>query len=183
MESALIGIVGVVIGIIVNEFIRRKNRIENYAQKTFDKRLEIFEELYQRVAACGTVGQRVIDDRELSPAARSGLVSSEIFKIADWCDLHGMYLKEEVTIHCMTLLMGVEDIQDIEDETQKIERVKDFQAHLRYAKEMIKKESGIEDVNKSFTSMIKAKYSSPIIEYYREQKKSVLKSQKKKAER
>jgi len=33
MESALIGIIGVIIGIIANELIRRKSRIENYAQK------------------------------------------------------------------------------------------------------------------------------------------------------
>jgi len=39
-------------------------------------------------------------------------------------------------------------------------------------KKMIKKESGIKDVNKSFTSMTKAKYSSPVIDYYRKQKES-----------
>lgn len=178
MESALIGIIGVIIGIIANEFIRRKNRIESYAQKTFDKRLEIFNELYQRVSVCGKVGQQLIADRELALAERLEVVSREIFEIAEWCDLHGMYLEEEVTVHCVTLLMGLEDVQEMEDETQKKERINSFQEQLRYAKKMIKKESGIEDVNRSFTSMTKAKYSSPVIDYYRKQKKAMLKSKK-----
>ncbi|MBJ2177305.1 hypothetical protein JC795_03755 [Pseudomonas veronii] len=178
MESALIGIIGVIIGIIANELIRRKSRIENYAQKTFDKRLEIFNELYQRVSACGKVGQQLIADTELSLAERLEVVSGEVFEISDWCDLHGMYLEDEVTVHCVTLLMGLEDVQEMEDEEQRMERVNNFQEQLRYAKEMIKKESGIKDVNKSFTSMTKAKYSSPVIDYYRKQKKAMLKSKK-----
>ncbi|WP_285417886.1 hypothetical protein [Pseudomonas sp. efr-133-TYG-5] len=180
MEAALIGMIGVIIGIFFNEFIRRANRIESYAQKTFDKRLEIFNELYQRVSECGSLGQRVISEIELPSEERYELISDAIIEFAGWCDNHGLYLPEEVSLHCMTLLMGVEEIPDIEDENQKLERIKNFQTQLRYAKEMIRKESGIEDINKTFASMTKAKYSSPIIEYYRAQKKAMLKSKQQK---
>ncbi|MDU9394713.1 hypothetical protein [Pseudomonas sp. zfem002] len=172
MESALIGLFGVVLGLLANELLRRKNRIENYAQKTFEKRLDIFEELYSRLCACGSVGSQIISSPSLDPEVMHQLVSDAVHDMAEWCDLHALYLNEEVTLQCVSLLMGVEDIHEVADPDEKQKMIDDFHVQLRYTKNMLKKESGIEDVNKSFTKMIKARYSSPVIDYYRSMKKA-----------
>jgi xanthosine utilization system XapX-like protein len=44
MGTALIGLLGVLVGISINEWLRKRNRIETYAARVFDKRLEIYEE-------------------------------------------------------------------------------------------------------------------------------------------
>jgi hypothetical protein len=43
MDSALIALIGVLIGILTNEYLRRNNRIEKYSEKLFDKKLEIYK--------------------------------------------------------------------------------------------------------------------------------------------
>lgn len=55
MEAAIIGLTGMLLGILLNELLRRRNRIEGYAVRVFDKRLEIYEGLYERVSACSEV--------------------------------------------------------------------------------------------------------------------------------
>ena len=67
--------------------------------------------------------------------------------------------------------MGMEDVYDLEDEAEKKIALERFYKNLRNAKEMIRKESGVEDINKPFSKITKAKHSSPIIKYYREKKK------------
>lgn len=178
MESALIGILGVLLGLFTNELLRRSNRIESYAQKIFEKRLEIFEELYSRLAACGSVGDQVINSPSLDSEDLHNLVRDAVHDVAEWCDLHALYLNEEVTLQCISLLIGIENIHAVEDPDEKQKMVDEFYSQLRYTKNMLKKESGIEDINTSFTKMIKAKYTSPTIDYYRSMKKEKRKSQK-----
>ncbi|WP_411383815.1 hypothetical protein ACK3BK_04660 [Pseudomonas sp. L7] len=180
MDSALLGILGVIIGIVANEWIRRRNRIESYAQKTFEKRLEIYEVLFQLVNAGGAAGTKAIKDSSLCFEDRFDLVNGAIVDIVQWCDEHSLYLDEEVTIQCVTLLMGVEDVQDMVDEAEKGEKIESFYLQLRYTKDMLKKASGIQDVNSSFTLMTKAKFRSPVLDYYNQQKKAMRKANKKK---
>ena len=51
--------------------------------------------------------------------------------------------------------------------------VKRFNEDLRNAKKMIRKEAGIEDIERLFSSITKPKHSSPIIDYYRKKKKEL----------
>lgn len=45
MESALIALVGVLAGILLNEYFRKRNLVEVYSQKVFDKHLKVHEDL------------------------------------------------------------------------------------------------------------------------------------------
>lgn len=47
MESAWIGLAGLLIGVLLGEYFHRNKRIEIYSQKVFDKRLSVHEELYK----------------------------------------------------------------------------------------------------------------------------------------
>ena len=52
MTQALIGVLGVLVGIFVNELLRRNRRIEDYSTKIFEKRLQVYEELYSKLHEC-----------------------------------------------------------------------------------------------------------------------------------
>lgn len=170
MTIALIGLVGVLLGILINEMLRRRNRIESYAGRVFDKRLEIYEGLYQRVSACGAVVSDLIENPDYSHSERHEIVSATVLDIAGWCDENDMYINEELTVHCVPLLMGMEDVYDMSDDDSKKKAISHFQENLRIAQKMIRKEAGIEDIEKLFSRITKPRRASPIIEAYREEK-------------
>ncbi len=165
--TALIGFLGILLGIVLNEQLRRRNRIENYSTVVFERRLDLYEELHRRVLHYSEVATEVIENDDLTKEQRYGLVSSAILEVAGFCDEHELYINEEIALHCTPILMGVEDIYYIEDEDEKKQGIKDFQNNLLAAKRMIRKETGIADIEKLYRSIIKPKHSSPIIERYR----------------
>jgi hypothetical protein len=173
METALIGLFGLLLGIAINETLRRGNRIENYAAQVFDKRLKIHEELYALVSVVGEPAKDVIENPNYSSKQRHGIVSAVIHEIANWCDKNEMYLSVELTLLCTPLLMGVEEIYDTEDSDEKQDLVTQFLDNLHNAKKMIRKESGIEDIEKMFSSITKPKHTSPIVAYYRKRKREL----------
>lgn len=173
METALIGLLGVLVGVLLNELLRRNNRIEGYATRVFDKRLEVYEGLYERVSASADVATDVVENPDYSSEQRHALVSAAIHEVAGWCDRHDMYINEELTVHCVPLLMGIEEVHDIDDNNEKQERMSRFRDDLRIAKKMIRKEAGIADIERLFASITKPKRSSPIIAHYRLKKKEL----------
>lgn len=173
MEAALIGLAGLLLGIVLNEQLRRRNRIENYSTSIFDKRLDLYHQLYNLVGECSPIATEVIENEKLSEEERHDLVSAGVMAIASFCDENELYLNEEIALHAVSLLMGVEDIHGIEDKEEREEEIKRFRENLLLAKKMIRKESGIKDIDNLFSSITKPKHSSAIIEHYRETKKEL----------
>jgi hypothetical protein len=170
METALIGLAGVLLGILINEILRRQNRIESYAGRVFEKRLEIYEGLYHRVAALGPLASDLINNSTYSYEERHQIVSVGVHDVASWCDDNDMYINEELAVHCVPLLMGIEDVFEMKDETAKQKAIIRFPEDLRAAKKMIRKEAGVEGIEKLFSQITKPRRCSPIIEAYREEK-------------
>lgn len=110
----------------------------------------------------------MFNNLELTKDQRHALVSATVLDIAGFSDEHELYLSEELTVHCTTLLMGVEDIPALPDGPEKTERIQRFRNDLLASKRMVRKEAGITDLDKLLRSTIKPKHSSAAIEYYRE---------------
>ncbi len=69
LESAIIGFLGVIVGAFLGEYFRRKNRIEAYSHKVFDRRLKVHEELYSMFVSayeiiCEVMGNKELDHNE-----------------------------------------------------------------------------------------------------------------------
>jgi len=173
LETALIGLVGVLLGIVLNEQLRRRNRIENYSTSVFERRLSLYEELFRHVRMYSEVAINVIENDELSKEQRHEAVSIAIQEVARFCHEHELYISEEIALHCVPVLMGVEEIYYINDKDEKKREIKYFNNNLLAAKRMIRKEAGIADLDKLYRSITKPKHSSPIIEYFREKKKEL----------
>ncbi|MFA4987570.1 MAG: hypothetical protein WC712_13390 [Candidatus Brocadiia bacterium] len=169
MESALIGILGVLLGILLNEAIRRNRRIEDFGMRVFDKRLKIYEELYSKINKAVEVANVVVEEVGHTKEQRHGMMSEVILDLAGFCDEHAMYLNDEIALHSTGSFVGAEDIFELKPAAKKhaLER---FREDVKLAKEMIRKESGIVDIERHFTSITQAKHSSRLIEYYRELK-------------
>ncbi len=168
METALIGLLGVLIGLLVNEHFRRRNRIEAYSSRIFDRRIEIYEEIYSKVNACSEIISDLTENTTYSKEERHEIVSAALHNLAQYGDKNSFYLNDEIVLQYMTLLIGVEDIYYIENPEEKEKEIARVYKHLRDTKNMIKKEAGIEEIGKLFKSITRAKHKSPVIDAFHE---------------
>lgn len=173
MESALIGLCGVLIGILVNEHLRRNRRIEEYASSVFKRRLEVHEELYAKIQQAYPIATDLIETPDYTTEERHAIASKLIIDMAHFMDSHSLYLSENVCMHCGAMFIGVENYHNIEDTADREQQVKHFWNLIREAKDMIRAESGFQQFDKLFGIVTKPKYQSAIAEYARERRKEL----------
>jgi hypothetical protein len=106
------------LGIGLNEWIRRSNRIETYAGAVYKERFDVYVNLWKIIRDGKPKADQIINDAALSAEARHKMVSVLVLKVAAFCDENSLYLNEDVTVHCCTVFMGVEEIAD-EPDTKK----------------------------------------------------------------
>lgn len=167
MESALIGLAGVLIGALLGEYFRRNNRIEAYSQKVFERRLEIYEGLMDLVQEAYSAGNVALEEG-LSAEDRTALVFSAGLKIAEYTDKHALYLDSYVAADAASFMLGVDDIAGMEDEVEREAEVSVFRRRYKALKQLIVEESGVQQVNKHFRLISRAKPDSPIIRRLKE---------------
>lgn len=117
--GAIISFLGVTLGAVLSEFLRRRNRIESFANPVFEKRLSAYHELFKKVQEANQVADEVITNSSYSQQERTELVSGEILEIARFCDDNAFFIDTDLGAHCTALLMGVEDIYVSEGVTTK----------------------------------------------------------------
>jgi len=166
METALIGLIGILLGIFVSEFIRRKNRIETYSNAVFEKRLNAYEGLFQLINESQSIGNEVINNLDYSEDERKDIWTQVILKVGNYCDNNALYLNEDIIVHSMASLMGIEEIAEINDINKKDNAIKMFEKSTRDAKIMIKKETGLSEIEKVYKKISKANPKSDIINYF-----------------
>jgi len=175
MTEALIGLVGILIGLLLNEHFRRSNRIENYSSKVFEKRLEIYEKLIVLVNEKSSLVTDMIESIGVLEELTEEVAHEVCFKagldLMEFCDANQLYLNDEITVHIGATFVGIEEIIDANKEEKEIQLQK-FRLAVGEAKKMIKAESGIEELDSLFKKITKARHNSPVIEYFRELKKN-----------
>ena len=165
-----IGIVGVVVGAMLNEIMRRRNRRELYAPQIFEKRLAVYEELIKKIHEGSKVANEVIESDKFTHRQRHKLISLVIQDIAEFTDFHRLYLDEEISLHCVALFMGVEDIRNAA-EKDKQELLANFYQMRKEALSNVAEDSGVAEINRLFKTINKPKIDGELIRYYRKIKK------------
>ena len=165
--GTLIGLAGVPIGIFLAEFLRRRQRAEQFANAIFAKRLEAYDALLAAIHDGSTIASEVINNSEFSAADRHALISAAIMPIAELADKSALYIDEELGAHCTALFMGVEDLPNLSDIERK-ERTAQFHHDLRETRRMILEDSGVAEVNRVFRDINRPRLKSPVIERIRE---------------
>jgi hypothetical protein len=162
--TALIGLLGVVVGVFLNEFIRRQSRIESFAEQVFQRRLKVYEDLYILVDRAQGLAYQLLDDDVLDSEQRHAIWSGMVLEIARFGDGHGLYLSEEIMLHCMMMLMGIEEIPEIQNEEERSAAQGELSRNFKTAREMIAEESGMCEVNRVLGKIAKTAYESDLVE-------------------
>ncbi|TVL02876.1 hypothetical protein AYI82_20390 [Shewanella algae] len=168
MESAFIALVGVLVGILCNEHFRRKNRIEAYSLKLFEKRLTVHEELFSLFQNAYSIVSEMIENESLSQEERHDIASGVIMPLCEFLDENEFYLDNYLTVQVSTAYIGSEDIGDIEDETEREAAKSKIRQDYMSTKKMIIAESGAAEAFKHFKSVSKSSPDSAVIRYMKE---------------
>ncbi|EQA99824.1 hypothetical protein L288_19265 [Sphingobium quisquiliarum P25] len=167
LTGALIGLVGVPLGIVLGELLRRRQRAEQFAATIFAKRLEAYDALLSTLFESYRIANEVIDNQKLSAAERHELISAAIMPIAEHTTRSALYIDEELGAHCTALFMGVEDLRDLPKSEQQA-RLAQFRRDWRETRRMILEDSGVTKVNRLFRDINRPRINSPVIERIRE---------------
>ncbi len=168
MEGPLIGLVGILVGVLLGEYFRRRNRIETYAQKVFDRRLEVYEELIKRVQSAYTIANEIMTNTEFDDEQRQALMSASILAIAGYVDENPLYINTYVGADVTAIFMGAEDIQSIPIKADREAAIADIRDRYKSTRQLLFKESGIHEINKHFKLISRSEPDSPIISRVKE---------------
>lgn len=163
MEGALIGLAGLLIGILLNEYYRRNSRIEKYSAQVFEKRLNIYEGLMSEIQLASSIISDLVENQDLSIEEKKNIAFHAGLKIPEYSDKHQFYLDEEITVHCSMAFVGTPDI--FEDPINEKE-LKNFRKAIKEAYEMIRIESGVAELDGLFRSITKSSPGGQLIEGY-----------------
>lgn len=64
METALVGFVGLLIGMFITEHFRKRSKIEQFSRPIFEKRLSVYEKLMEEfILSCGVIDALYEDEK------------------------------------------------------------------------------------------------------------------------
>ena len=167
LGQPLFGVACLLLGIGLNEWIRRSNRIEAYAGAVFKERFDVYVKLWEIIRDAKPRADGIIKDSALSADARRECISELVWQVVNFCDEKSLYLNDEVIVHCCTVFMGVEDIPAEPDAKKRDEMVAQFEKGFQKVKEIVRAETGLTRMDGVFRQVTKARYSSEVIEYFR----------------
>jgi flagellar capping protein FliD len=173
--NSLTGIVGVSLGIFITEYFRRRGRVELYSKEIFQRRLDVYEKLYEKLRKFSSAAHDIMDNPEYAKEERDEMLSSIIVDLAQFVDSNGLYLNSLIVAQCLTILVDIRDVYYIEDLEEKKGEVEKFTESIQGVEGMIKAETGLEALDKLFDSISKAntKHTREIVSYFQKRNREL----------
>jgi len=166
---ALIGFLGVLIGILLNNYFRRNERITKFSEIVFVNRLKIYEKYYSEVQMFSDIVSELQNDK-MEPAAKEKLVFQKGLEVCQFSDENSFYLSDELTVHIGATLVGIGGFfSEVATEDEKADQLKQFRLQVRDGLKMIRNESGIDRITNDLKEMAGVEHRSDIIQYYKSQ--------------
>ena len=169
---------GIFIGLFIAEYFRRKRRIEDYSNVIFNKRFKAYEKLFQFVSDSQDLGREILETDKYNQEERHKRWMDLVLCMDKFTDDNALYLNEEISFHCVACLAGVDSIPEKQDIEEKREAIRKFHDDIKNAKQMIKDEIGLTQVEKVFRKISKSKPKSDRINYHRDLAKHIEKLKK-----
>lgn len=166
--SALIGFAGVVVGLLLSELLRRQRRIEKFSEVYFSKRIEAYEKMYQDFVALTGVFS---DLKEIngSTEIKMKVWHEQVLDFLAYTDAKALFIDQILTVHLGMTLIGAGGFLEGEKDKSEDDILRDF----KKSKLLIRESLGLRNIEKSFRSTAKPKYSSEYIDYFTKVKKQV----------
>lgn len=169
--GALIGLTGIFLGLLGNEYFRRRNRIEDYAKEIFFKRLEVYEELIRRLNIASTIASNLNEEELTDPEGLADACDEIIMSTANFLDEKALYVNDEMVVQCMLTIMNLKSEVLLAESWEKRQAyLARFWSDSKETKSMIRTEAGLSELDKLFGKITRAKHNSEYVKYWREAK-------------
>lgn len=121
--SIVIGPAGVILGTILNEHYRKKEKKFFYSEKYLERKVEICEKLYKLLKK---TQDSWIDILEKDPDKETIInkFSKPVFQIADFLEQNALYINEAIALHIMMILVGFMDYPSMNSKKKRKYREK-----------------------------------------------------------
>ena len=168
--SILIGPIGIVLGIVINEHFRKKSQESIYGEEIFKKRFAIYETLYEKVQNAYEVGDKLLSETKSSREERLQKWAPFVLDLAAFLDKNRLYINENISAHVAVSMVGVEDVAEMEG--RKLKKTKDdYLRSWKQTEDLIKEDSGLKRLEEFFGKINKPNLTSDWIEYMEKLKK------------
>lgn len=178
MLETLIGIIGAIIGslitIAVNEQIRKKGRMEEYAKDVFSSRIQVYDDLLKKIYSIRKVEAEISKNEEISVEEKASIWSEITITMARYFDENdnkSIQVSEEINVHVLSMLFGYYSIFETDNKKEQ-EKIKNkFIADLLDSIDMIRSEGGFKQIENHFEEILKPKRRSDYIDLLKSLKK------------
>lgn len=148
VEIILVGLLGVLLGFLLSDYIKRKARIEEHYDNFFKKRLNTYQNLGKKISTASTTINQLESVTDMTidvKKARAFHVSSIVL---EFVDDHALYLNDEIVEQCKSTFQGVSEmyIEEFYDDL-----LVSFDKQINNIKCMIRNDLLTSDVDKLFT--------------------------------
>lgn len=155
-------------GYLISEIIRRINRAESFNTQIFNKRLDVFSELYstwnRAYMDVSTFIEAIINGEFSENDDLDGTHFILVSPLLKLLDEKALFFSQELCVHCGAALLCPDDYSE-ESCKAYLERIK---KQNKIVTNMIRDESGLTMLNKNIKGIIKYKHKSDIITRFKE---------------
>jgi len=89
---AIIPALGVLAGVGLSEYFKRKDRESLFSEVIFKKKLKVYEELFYKLNKIGNKADEIVNDTSLSKKERHEIWSEIVLSFASFLDRNELYL-------------------------------------------------------------------------------------------
>jgi hypothetical protein len=162
----VIGLAGVLRGVVVSEYFRRKSRIENYAQEVFPIRLKVYEGLLSKIHAIRQIETEINRNEDMPLEDKASIWSEAIIDMARFFDENEnrpIQIKEEIVVHVMSTLLQFHSLFETDDKNEKEKIMRKFAEDSVRAIDMIRDEAGLTRIEQHYVNLTRAKHNSEYV--------------------
>lgn len=162
-----ISIITFIAGYVISELIRRLNRAENFNTQIFNKRLDVFSELYCKWNQTYQNMSRFIESIGTSGETDKSTLLVEHFSIVEpllhYLDENALFISKELQVQCGAALLPGDGFSKEECDRYLNEIAEQNKAVTA----MIEAESGMTMLNKNIKKIINYQHRSEIVDYFK----------------
>ncbi len=166
----VIGPLSALLAVLISEYFKVRGREALFSEEIFKRKIVIYENLFRVMWDAYEKNSELISTNALSSEQseeqRKKVWSPTILGVAAYLDENKLYISEELTIHCISSLIGGEDLPVMNEEEKK-----DFYLNRSRTIDLIKEESGLKRLDNFLGKINNVKLKSGYIEMYQRFKK------------
>ena len=172
VRPALIGLCGVLVGILLSEYFRRRARSEAYSQALFEKRFAVYEALWKEINRLNDLAASLVNDKSRPAQERQQAWERATLEFYDFIADNALYISREV-IAGTAFIHVVDGMLKSPDSGVQEADARDYHDGLFNVREMIRAESGAHAATSLLNKIFNVRHRSKYVDVLKKRKPGI----------